>query len=73
MNDPFTQLLELLDKTNDDKPKSYHCTKKSLATMFPKKFISLYLVDLKFLFRRCSWKVTKIYLQYAFMQARFET
>ena len=32
---PF-QLLELFDKTND-KPKSYRCTAKSHATMFPKK------------------------------------
>ena len=33
------QLLELFDKTTNDKPKSYRCTKKSQATMFPKKFI----------------------------------
>ena len=43
------QLLELFDKTNDDKPKSYRCTAKSHATMFPKRFISLYLEDLRFL------------------------
>ena len=47
------QLLELFDKTNDDKPKSYHCTEKSHATMFLKKFIPLYLEDLKFLITRC--------------------
>ena len=47
------QLLELFDKTNDDKPKSYHCTKKSHVTMFLKKFILLYLEDLKFLITRC--------------------
>ena len=35
------QLLELFDKTNDGKPKSYRCTAKSHATMFPKKFIWL--------------------------------
>ena len=47
------QLLELFDKTNDDKPKSYRCTKKSHGTMFPKKFILFYVEDLKFLITRC--------------------
>ena len=30
------QILELFNKTNDDKTKSYRCTAKSHATMFPK-------------------------------------
>ena len=30
------QLLELFDKTNDDKPNSYRCTAKSHANMSPK-------------------------------------
>ena len=51
------QLLELLDKTNDDKPKSYRCTAKSHATMFPKKIIPLYLEDLRFLIKRAGWIV----------------
>ena len=42
------QLLEFFDKTNDDnKPKSYRCTKKSHATMFPEKLILFYLEDQK--------------------------
>ena len=43
------QLLELFNKTDDDKPKSYRCTAKSHATIFPKKFIPLYLEDFKIL------------------------
>ena len=51
------QLLEFFDKMNDDnKPKSYRCTKKSHATMFPEKLILFYLEDLKFLITRCCWK-----------------
>ena len=33
------QLLELFDK-NKDEPKSYRCTAKSHATLFPKKLYS---------------------------------
>ena len=54
------QLLELFHKTND-KPQSYRCTAKSHATMFPKQFIPLYLEDLRFLIKRCGWKMTKIF------------
>ena len=50
------QPVELLDKINGDKPKSYHCTKKFHATMFLKKFILLYLEDLTSLITRCCWK-----------------
>ena len=59
------QLLELFDKTNDDKPKSYRCTAKSHATMFPKKFIPLYLEDLRFLIKRAGWVVIKLYSFYS--------
>ena len=55
------QLLQLFSKTTDNKPKSYHCTAKSHATLFPKKFFPLYWEDLKFLITRCYWRVTKIY------------
>ena len=47
------QLLELFDKTKA-KPKSYHCTPKSHANLFPKIFILLYLEDLRFLIKRCG-------------------
>ena len=43
------QLLDLFSKTNKDRPKSYRCTEKSHATLFPKKFIPLYLEDVKLL------------------------
>ena len=33
--------LYLFSKENDNKTKSYRCTAKSHATLFPKKFISL--------------------------------
>ena len=66
------QLLELMQKTSDGVPKTYRCTEKSHATMFPKRFISLYLEDLSFLIKRCCWRVTKIYTPYTFKQSRFK-
>ena len=66
------QLLELFDKTNDGKPKSYRCTDKSHATMFPKKFIPLYLEDLRFLIKRAGWVVTKLYSHFTFEQDAFK-
>ena len=66
------QLLDLFSKTADDKLKLYYYTAKSHAILFPKKFIALYLEDLKFLLTRCCWKVTKIYSHYAFEQSRFK-
>ena len=66
------QLLDLFCKTTDNKPKSYRCTAKSHATLFPKKIIPLYLEDLKFLITRCCWRVAKIYSLYTFKQARFK-
>ena len=65
------QLPKLFDK-NKDKPKSYRCTAKSQATLFPKNFIPLYLEDFRFLIKRCSWKVTKIYTHFTFEQSRFK-
>ena len=40
--------------------------------MFPRKFILLYLEDLKFLTTRYSSRVTKIYSHYTFEQACFK-
>ena len=65
------QLLELFDKTKE-KPKSYRCTPKSHANLFPKTFIPLYLEDLRFLIKRCGWKVTKIYSHFTFEQSCFK-
>ena len=65
------QLLELFYKTND-KPKSYRCTAKSHATMFPKKYIPLYIEDLRFLIKRAGWIVTKLYSHFTFEQDAFK-
>ena len=66
------QLLELFDKTKDGKPKSYRCAAKSHATMFPKKFILLYLEDLRFLIKRAGWVVTKLYSHFTLEQDAFK-
>ena len=66
------KLLELSQKTWDSVPKTYRCTKTSHATIFPKKYIQLYLEDLSFLIKQCCWRVTKIYTHYTFKQARFK-
>ena len=65
------QLLELFDKTKE-KPKSYRCTPKSHANLFPKTFILLYLEDLRFLIKSCGWKVAKIYSHFTFEQSCFK-
>ena len=62
----------LFGKTNYDKPKSYRCTAKSHATMFPKRFIPLYLEDLRFLIKRAGWVVTKLYSHFTFEQEAFK-
>ena len=66
------QILDLFDKTNHGKPKSYRCTAKSHATMFPKKFIPLYLEDLRFLIKRAGWVVAKLYSHFSFEQDAFK-
>ena len=38
----------------------------------PKKYIPLYLEELKFLILRCGWKVAKLYRHYYFEQKRFK-
>ena len=66
------QLLKLFSKTSQNKPKSYPCTAKSHATLFPEKFIPLYLEYLRFLIKRCCWKGAKIYSHYTFEQLCFK-
>ena len=65
------QLLDMFDRTTEDKPKSCRCTLKSRATIFPKNFIPLYLEDLRFLIKRVGWRVTKLYSQILFEQDAF--
>ena len=66
------QLLELLQKMLDGGLKTYQYTKKSPATMFAKTFIPLYLEPLRFLIKRCCWRVTKINIHYMFEKGRFK-
>ena len=66
------QLLKMLDTTQYGKPRTYRCTPKSHATMFPKKFTPLYLEDLKFLILRAGWHVTKLYSHFKFEQDSFK-
>ena len=40
--------------------------------MFPKRFIPLYLEDLRFLIKRAGWVVTKLYLHFTFEQEAFK-
>ena len=66
------QLLEMFDTTQEGKPRTYTCTPKSHATMFPKKFIPLYLEDPRFLILRAGWLVTKLYSHFNFEQDAFK-
>ena len=66
------QLLELFSKNEQNKPRSYVCTAKSHATLFPKTCIPLYIEDLRFLVKQAGWKVTKLYSQFTFEQDTFK-
>ena len=65
------QLLELFDQ-RESKAKSYRCTAKSRATMFPKTCIPLHVEDLRFLIKKASWIVTKLYSHFTFEQDAFK-
>ena len=62
------QLLELYSETEKGNPKSYKLLPQSQATLLPKRYIPLYLEEIKFLIYRCGWKVTKLYRHYYFEQ-----
>ena len=64
------QLLELYAETEKGVPKSYKLSPQSHATVLPKRYIPLYLEELKILIFRCGWKVTKLYRHYYFEQER---
>ena len=66
------QLLELYSETEKENPKSYKLSLQSQATLLPKRYIPLYLEEIKFLIYRCGWKVTKLYRHYYFEQERFK-
>ena len=62
----------MFDETTENKPKSYRYTAKSHATIFPETFIPLYRKDLRFLIKRASWIVTKLYSHFTFEQDCFK-
>ena len=66
------QLLVLYAETEKGVPKSYKLLPQSHATLLPKRYIPLYLEELKFLIYLCGWKVTKLYRHYYFEQERFK-
>ena len=66
------QLLELYTEDNKGKAKSYKLSPQSHATLLPKRYIPLYLEELKFVIYRYGWKVTKFYTHYHFEQKRFK-
>ena len=65
------QLLQQFSYTNKNKPKSYRATKSHIHYA-SKKFILVYLEDLKFLIQRVGWKVTKLYSCFTFEQSRYK-
>ena len=66
------QLMELYTDTLKGNPKSYKQDAQSHATLLPKRYIPIYIEELKFLIFRCGWKVTKLYRHFYFEQSRFK-
>ena len=66
------QLLELYSEDNRGNPKNYKVSTKAHSNLLAKKFVPLYLEEIKFAVLRCGWKVTKLYKHYYFDQERFK-
>ena len=66
------QLLELYSEDNKGKAKSYKLSPQSHVTLLPKRYVPLYLEELKFVICRCGWKIKKLYRHYHFEQERFK-
>ena len=64
------QLLELYSEDKRGNPNKYKISSKAHSNLFSKKFIPLYLEEIKFAVLRCGWKVTKLYKHYYFDQER---
>ena len=64
------QLLELYSEDKNGNPNKYKVSAKAHANMLSKKFIPLYLEEIKFGVLRCGWKVTKLHKHYYFDQER---
>ena len=67
-------IYQLLDNFREGKngPLSYKVTAKAHSTLFPKKFMPLYLEDLAFIIKRYGWVVTKIHKHITFDQEAFK-
>ena len=66
------QLIKLYSEADKGVPRSYHPAPEAHATLFFKKVQSLHLEYLKISIGRAGWKVTKLYVHYAFGQERFK-
>ena len=66
------QLLELYSEDSRGNPKNYKVSAKTHSNLLAKKFVPLYLEEIKFAVLRCGWKVTKLYKHYYFHQERFK-
>ena len=66
------QLLELYSEDSRGNPKNYKVSAKADSNLLAKKFVPLYLEEIKFVVLRCGWKVTKLYKHYYFDQERFK-
>ena len=64
------QLLELYSEDYRGNPNKYKIGSKAHSNLFNKKFIPLYLEEIKFAVLRCGWKVTKLYKYYYFDQEK---
>ena len=64
------QLLELYSEDKRGNPNKYKISSKAHSNLFSKKFIPLYIEEIKFAVLRCGWKVTKLYKHYYFDQER---
>ena len=69
-NEIIYQLLELYSEDKNGNPNKYKVSTKAHANMLSKKFIPLYLEEIKFAGLRCGWKVTNLYKHYYFDQER---
>ena len=64
------QLLEFYSEDKRGNPNKYKISSKAHSNLFSKKFIPLYLEEIKFAVLRCGCKVTKLYKHYYFDQER---
>ena len=66
------QLLEFYLEDYRGNPNAYKISAKAHSNLFAKKFIPLYLEEIKFAVLRCGWKVTKLYKHFYFDQEIFK-